>query len=247
MLLIVDNVHGGYGDKLVLHGVSLTADAGSCIAVVGANGVGKSTLLKTVAGQIKPTAGKITFDGAEIGSWTPARLVAAGLVLCPEGRHLFSSLTVRENVLMGTAALGLRKQEVAKRIAEVEQMFPVVAERGKQLAGTLSGGEQQMVAISRALVARPKVLILDEPTLGLSPLLVDTVIDAIKEIVASGTCVLLAEQNVAASLAISDFAYVIESGRVVLEGSGADLLKDSAVVSAYLGIEAEIERGVTHE
>ncbi|PRZ42524.1 amino acid/amide ABC transporter ATP-binding protein 2 (HAAT family) [Antricoccus suffuscus] len=240
MILSAEDVYGGYGTRRVLHGISIQVDAGQCVAVVGANGVGKSTLLRSIAGQVPLLSGRVMLDGEDVSGQASSKLVRKGLVLCPEGRHLFSGLTVRENLIMGVTPLKVNAADTEFRIAAAAEMFPVIRERARQAAGTLSGGEQQMVAIARALVARPRVMILDEPTLGLSPIMTDTVIAAIQQIVADGTAVLLAEQNVRASLAISDFGYVIEGGRVVVSGTGADLLDDAAVVAAYLGIEAEI-------
>lgn len=240
MILSIEDVHGGYGSRRVMHGISVQVDSGQCVAVVGANGVGKSTLLRSIAGQVPLSSGRVLLDGEDVSNQAPSKLVRKGLILCPEGRHLFPGLTVRENLIMGVTPLKVSAADTEIRIAEAAQMFPVIQERAKQAAGTLSGGEQQMVAIARALVARPRVLILDEPTLGLSPIMTDTVIHAIQRIVADGTAVLLAEQNVRASLTISDFGHVIEGGRVVVSGTGSELLDDTAVIAAYLGIEAEI-------
>lgn len=242
MRLRVTDLQVSYGPRAVLHGVSLEVASGECVSVIGANGVGKSTWLNAVAGLLPVTGGRVELEGRDVTRTSTPWRVRNGLVLCPEGRHLFPGLTVRENLVMGGVTQRLGKAETQSRIDEVVALFPVVRERSDQLAGTLSGGEQQMVAIGRAMMSRPSVLVLDEPTLGLSPLMVDTVMAAVREIADAGTAVLLAEQNLQASLAISERGYVLESGRVVLGGSGAELLADTRVAAAYLGIDADTAR-----
>lgn len=240
MRLRVTDLKVSYDRRAVLHGASLEIAAGECVSVIGANGVGKSTWLNAVAGLLPVSAGTVELDGRDITSMPTPRRVRNGLVLCPEGRHLFPSLTVHENLVMGGVRQRLGKAESQARIDEVIALFPVIGERHAQHAGTLSGGEQQMVAIGRAMMSRPRVLVLDEPTLGLSPLMVDTVMEAVRAIADTGTAVLLAEQNLQASLAISERGYVVESGRVVLSSTGGELLADSRVAAAYLGIDADV-------
>ncbi|WP_019630364.1 ABC transporter ATP-binding protein [Actinomadura atramentaria] len=237
MKLEVSDLRCAYGARPVLHGVSIAVDAGECVSVVGANGVGKSTLLNAVAGLVPARAGTVRLDGRDVTARGAPWRVRHGLVLCPEGRHLFPGLTVHENLVVGGIASGARRAAINARVAELTELFPVIGKRRDQAAGTLSGGEQQMVAIGRAMMGRPAVLVLDEPTLGLAPLMVDAVIAAVREIADGGTAVVLAEQNLHASLSVSERGYVLESGRVVLSGTGAELLADSGVVAAYLGAD----------
>jgi ABC-type branched-subunit amino acid transport system ATPase component len=205
------------------------------VAIVGANGAGKSTILKSIAGLQSLQRGTVTFLGRDVTGWSSVQAVKAGVVLCPEGRQLFPQMTIRENLELGLGAGRPSKQEIADRFAEVEALFPFLQSRLRQQAGTLSGGEQQMVALGRALMSRPQLLILDEPSLGLAPLLVEQVFATIRQIVDAGRTVLLAEQNVEASLEIADRAYVLEAGEIVSSGDARTLLRSPVLLRAFLG------------
>jgi branched-chain amino acid transport system ATP-binding protein len=234
MLLEVRDLEAGYGEVTVLRGLSMTVGAGEIVAVLGANGVGKSTLNNTLSALIRPTGGRILFDGADITAARPAQVVSAGLIQVPEGRRVFPDLSVRENLLLGSYRRGR-----ARRDANVERIctvFPRLRERFGQAAGTLSGGEQQMLAIGRGLMAEPRLLILDEPSLGLSPLLVEEMFALIGAINAEGLSILLVEQNVAQTLEIAHRAYVLEQGRFVMAGPSADLADDPGLRRSYLGL-----------
>jgi branched-chain amino acid transport system ATP-binding protein len=208
---------------------------GELVALLGSNGAGKSTTLRTISGLLRPRAGSITFAGERIDGLRPPEIVARGVVQVPEGRHLFPSLTVRENLLAGARTRPARAAR-PDSLAGVERLFPVLRERAGQLAGTLSGGEQQMVAIGRALMARPRLLMLDEPSLGLAPVVVTAIFQALQAINRAGTPILLVEQNAARALALSRRGYVLENGAIVLEGPSAVLLRDPLVREAYLGM-----------
>ena len=223
-----------YGEIHALRGVSLQVTAGKIIAVVGANGAGKSTLMMTLGGLLKPAAGSILLDGKPYPA-KPYEILAQGICLVPERRRLYANLTVYENLMMG-AFLRRDKAGIAADIEKMYDLFPVMRQRVGQYAGTLSGGEQQMVAIARGLMSRPRLLLLDEPSLGLAPLLVQTVFEKIREIKAAGTTILLAEQNAYQALEMADQAFVLETGNVILSGTGAALLEDPLVRKAYLGI-----------
>ncbi len=231
-------VCAAYGERTVLDGVDLVVDAGECVAVVGANGAGKSTLLAVAAGLFPTRRGTVVFDGRPLGKGAAVR---RGLVLCPEGRQLFPQLTVLENLQLGMIALRPSRAALAAEVERVLDLFPAIAKRRGQRAGTLSGGEQQMVALGRALMASPRLLVLDEPTHGLAPLLVADVMRSVRHIAEGGCAVLLAEQNVHASLEVAHRAYVLESGRFVLEGPSRDVLADAGVLAAYLGIDTGAE------
>jgi branched-chain amino acid transport system ATP-binding protein len=233
-MLAVEGLAAGYDGVPVLRGVSLRIEAGETVAVLGANGAGKTTLNNTICGIVRATAGRIRFDGSDITGRDPAAIVAAGLSQVPEGRRIFPNLTVRENLALGSYRRG-RERRAANQ-ERIEKLFPRLAERASQLAGTLSGGEQQMLAIGRGLMAEPKLLILDEPSLGLSPRLVEEVFALIEGIRRDGIAVLLVEQNVVQSLEIADRAYVLENGTVALEGPARDLLADPALKRSYLGL-----------
>ena len=233
-MLAVEAVAAGYDGVPVLRGVSLRIEAGETVAVLGANGAGKTTLNNTICGIVRAATGRIRFDGNEITGSDPAAIVAAGLCQVPEGRRIFPNLTVRENLELGSYRRG-RERRAANR-ERVEKLFPRLAERASQLAGTLSGGEQQMLAIGRGLMAEPKLLILDEPSLGLSPRLVEEMFALIGSIRRDGIAVLLVEQNVVQSLEIADRAYVLENGTVALEGPARELLDDPALKRSYLGL-----------
>jgi branched-chain amino acid transport system ATP-binding protein len=233
-MLEIADLHAGYGAMSVLRGVSLEVGAREIVAVLGANGVGKSTLNNTISGLVRPTQGSIRFDGSEIAGADSASIVAAGLVQVPEGRRIFPNLTVRENLELGSYRRGRARR--GENIARVLATFPRLNERLAQFAGTLSGGEQQMLAIGRGLMAEPRLLILDEPSLGLSPLLVEEMFALIRRINGEGLSVLLVEQNVVQSLEIAARAYVIEQGAVSVAGSAADLAANPRLRKSYLGL-----------
>jgi branched-chain amino acid transport system ATP-binding protein len=234
-LLKVEDLAAGYGDVPVLHGVDLEVSEGEVVSVVGANGVGKTTLLKAISGLVSVTAGRVAFDGRELGRLKASAIVAAGVVMVPEGRRLFPELTVWENIRLGAYHRTARK-EMAATMDEVLELFPRLADRREQAAGSLSGGEQQMCALARGLMARPRLLMLDEPSLGLAPAVVETVFGLVRTLAERGLTVLLVEQNVGDALEMSDTAYVLEQGRVAMKGSAATVLDDPGVRSAYLGI-----------
>lgn len=240
MLLSVEGLNVFYGEAIhALRDVSFSVDEGEIVSIIGANGAGKSTLMWSLVGLLKPASGTITLRGKAIRP-VPHLAVAEGISLVPERRRLFPHLSVRENLSLG-AYLRHDRAGVAKDEEYVFNLFPILKERLKQYAGTLSGGQQQMLAIARAIMSRPKVLLLDEPSLGLAPVLVDQVFRAIQEISAGGTTILLVEQNALEALAIAHRAYVLEVGRIVLSGSGKDLLVDPAVRAAYLGVRQRTE------
>ncbi|PIE80421.1 MAG: branched-chain amino acid ABC transporter ATP-binding protein [Chloroflexi bacterium] len=235
-MLQVKNLDVAYGDTQVLFDVSLDIQQGELVAVIGANGAGKTTLLKTISGILKPQKGSIHFGDKVISEQAPSKTVAAGIIHVPEGRLLFPEMSVRENLRMG-AFLAKDKETVNDRLDSVFQMFPRLKERSAQLAGTLSGGEQQMLAVGRGLMAGPTLLMLDEPSLGLAPKLVKQVFDLALQINQEmGVTVLLVEQNVRMSCEISSRAFVLENGRIVLQGPGADMLENDHVRRAYLGL-----------
>ena len=234
-LLTCTDIEAGYGAVRVLEGVSLSIGRGTVVALLGSNGAGKTTLMRVIAGLLPPTAGEIQFDSALLKTMPSHERVAAGLSLVPEGRRLFAELTVEENLRVGAVTPRMRRlwrQEMAAAYA----LFPRLAERRRQLAGSLSGGEQQMVAIARGMMARPRLLLLDEPTLGLAPRLVETIFEAIRSLRAQGTTVFIAEQDVRSTLEIADAGYVLENGRIVLAGSSQTLANDPRMKSAYLGM-----------
>jgi len=234
-LLELRGVEVAYGDLPALRGVSVSVEEGETLSVVGANGAGKTTMLRAISGLMRPRAGQILFDGERLDSLPSHAIVERGVVQVPEGRKIFPSLTVLENLELGSyvAAAKARRRE---GLEQVFGFFPRLKERERQAAGTMSGGEQQMLAIGRALMARPRVLMLDEPSLGLAPIIVKEIFRIIGEINRLGTTVLLVEQNTRQALALSRRGYVLENGRVVLEGSGADLLGNEHVKRAYLGM-----------
>ena len=229
-MLEIDSVDVYHGRLQVLWNLSLTVGDGECVTVLGPNGAGKTTLVETVMGLNRPARGAIRFDGQELAGLKPNEVVARGISIVPEKRELFPRMTVAENLALGAYARG------AGNDARIYELFPILAERKSQLAGTMSGGEQQMLAIARALAARPRLLILDEPSLGLSPLFVSTVLESVAALNAEGLTILLLEQNVRSALEVSDRAYVLENGRVAIEGPSEALLDDPKVRSAYLGI-----------
>jgi branched-chain amino acid transport system ATP-binding protein len=234
-MLKIENLNFAYGDLQVLWDVSLEVKQGEIVTVVGANGAGKSTTLRNVSRLVKPGTGSITFEGHDLSKLPSHKVVELGLIQVPEARRIFPEMTVVENLRMGSFVKATRKDR-EKNMERVFSLFPRLAERKSQLGGTMSGGEQQMLAIGRGLMANPRLLLLDEPSLGLSPLLVKNIFSAIQEVNRQGTTVLLVEQNVYQSLHISHRAYVMETGRVVLSGTGAELLADPHVKKAFLGM-----------
>ncbi len=234
-ILEVRNVHTYYGHVHALKGVSLSVAPGEIVALIGANGAGKSTTLRTISGLIRPREGEIYIGGKNIVGMPAHEIVYLGVSHAPEGRKIFSTLTVNENLNMGAYSLGGDKARIEEHRERVFKLFPRLQERRNQLAGTLSGGEQQMLAIGRALMSDPKLLLLDEPSLGLAPLLVRAIFDTIREINRSGVTILLVEQNARAALKLAHQAYVLETGNIVLSGPAAELLADERVRKAYLG------------
>ena len=235
-LLTVENVSSGYGMTPVLRNVSLHVDTGEVVSVVGANGVGKSTLLRTITGLVHPTAGHIEFDGVRITGMPAHRIVSHGIAMVPEGGRLFMFMTVLENLELGAFNPSSR-DDVQQSLDEVMALFPILRERRTQLAGSLSGGERQMCAIARALMSRPRMLMLDEPSLGLSPVMLEKVFDLIRTVVASrDLTILLIEQNVADALEMANRAYVVEGGVIAKTGPGGELLHDPDIQRAYLGL-----------
>ena len=232
-LLKVDNIHVFYGAIHAIKGISFEVEEGEIVTLIGANGAGKSTTLNTIAGLLKPREGSITFDGKNITGMNASKMVYNGMALCPEGRRIFQQMTVRENLEMG--GFSRPKSEIEGSMEDVFNRFPRLREREKQIAGTLSGGEQQMLAMGRALMSKPKLLMLDEPSMGLAPILVEQIFDIIKELHEAGTTILLVEQNAQMALSIADRAYVLGTGMVTMSGAAADVLADDRVRAAYLG------------
>ncbi|MGZ9148820.1 MAG: ABC transporter ATP-binding protein [Candidatus Deferrimicrobiaceae bacterium] len=234
MLLTVDHISVFYGGVQALREVSFTVGKGEIVTLIGANGAGKSTTLRVLSGMVRPVAGSVVHDGRPIVGLPPHRIVRQGIAHVPEGRGVFANMSVRENLEMGAYTRSSRK-EIKESFERVFRLFPRLAERVDQFAGTLSGGEQQMLAIGRGLVQRPDLLLLDEPSMGLSPRLVGEIFRMIAEINKAGTTILLVEQNASMALSIADRAYVLETGEIVLEGKASDLLEDPKVRAAYLG------------
>jgi branched-chain amino acid transport system ATP-binding protein len=233
-MLEFDNVEVFYGKVQALRGINVRVEEGEIVSLLGNNGAGKTTTLSTASALVRSHAGRVTFAGTDITKAHPWDVVAAGLIHVPEGRRIFSTLTVMENLQLGSYSVKDRKA-IAKRIARVFEMLPLLAQRRSQQGGTLSGGEQQMLAIGRALVAGPRMLMLDEPSMGLAPLIVAQIMQVIKEVNEQGTTVLLVEQNARAALRITDRGYVLENGEITIEGSGSELMADARIVEAYLG------------
>jgi len=237
MLLKVDEIYVGYGTVEVLNGMSMDVRQGELVTLLGSNGAGKSTLVKTISGFLRPQKGAIEFNGSRIDHLEADAIARLGLSHCPEGRSLFIDLTVADNLKLGAYVFKKDENKVRTRLERIYNLFPILKERRKQKAGTLSGGQQQMVAIGRALMAQPKLLILDEPSLGLAPLIIEKLFQTVRDILnEEGIAVLLVEQNAVKSLEIADRGYVIESGRVVLSGSKSELYGNEEVRRAYLGI-----------
>ena len=231
-LLQVLDLHVNYGPIKALKGISFSVEEGSVTALLGANGAGKTTTLKTISGLLKPVRGSILFEGRDISKLPAYRVARLGIALCPEGRRVFSSLTVHENLLAGAYT---RKESIKEDLDMIFSIFPILAERKKQLAGTLSGGEQQMLAIARALIAKPKLLMLDEPSLGLAPKLTREIFDTILEIRETGVTILLVEQNAFMAMNIADMIYVLETGKVTLSGKPEEIKDRWEIVEKYLG------------
>ncbi len=233
-LLKVENLHVYYGNIAAVHGVSLSVKPGEIVALIGSNGAGKSTTLRTISGLIKPKEGSVVFQGQTISGLPGHKVVAAGICQSPEGRRIFPRMTVEENLELG-AFLRSDRDGIAADRQRVLDLFPRLKERIHQKAGTMSGGEQQMLAVGRALMGQPRLLLLDEPSMGLAPVLVDLIFDTIRTIRDQGTTVLVVEQNALAALRIADYAYVLETGQLNTEGMARDLLNDEDVINAYLG------------
>ena len=233
-LLQVDNLHVSYGNIAAVHGVSLSVKPGEIVALIGSNGAGKSTTLRTISGLIKPREGSVVFEGTPIHGLPGHKVVAAGICQSPEGRRIFPRMTVEENLDLG-AFLRDDRDGISADKDRVLELFPRLKERIHQKAGTMSGGEQQMLAVGRALMGHPRLLLLDEPSMGLAPVLVDLIFDTIRTIRDQGTTVLVVEQNALAALRIGDYAYVLETGQLKTEGLARDLLNDEEVINAYLG------------
>jgi len=234
-ILEVENVHTFYGNIHALKGISLTVEEGEIVTLIGANGAGKSTTLNTISGILRPREGHVRLRGEDLGKSAAHQIVARGMVQVPEGRRMFARLTVTENLEMGAYSRS-DGREVAESIERVFTLFPRLKERRHQVAGTLSGGEQQMLATGRALMARPKVLLMDEPSMGLAPVLVDSIFETIRELHSTGTTILLVEQNARMALQVADRGYVLQSGEVVLSDTAANLRQNEMVQKAYLGI-----------
>jgi len=232
-LLKVEDINVYYGSIHAIKGISFEVNEGEIVTLIGANGAGKSTTLNTVAGLLHSKTGSIEFDGQSLAGVPAHKIVERGMALCPEGRRIFLQLTVQENLEMG--AYTRPGKEIGDSIEDIYKRFPRLKERYKQIAGTLSGGEQQMLAMGRALMSKPKLMMLDEPSMGLAPILVEQIFDIIKEMHANGTTILLVEQNAQMALSIADRAYVMETGKITLSGTGAQLATSEEVKKAYLG------------
>ena len=233
-MLEVKDLYVNYGAVEAIKGISFTVQPGEIVTLIGANGAGKTTTLHTISGLVKAKSGSITYNGTDLQKIDPSKIISLGIAHVPEGRHVFPEMTVEENLQMG-AFISKNKEETAAAMQDVYEKFPRLRERRRQLAGTLSGGEQQMVAVGRALMGKPSIILMDEPSMGLSPLLVKEVFAIIKEIHAAGITVLLNEQNAKMALSIADRAYVLETGTISLSGDAQELLKDERVKKAYLG------------
>ena len=233
-MLEVKDLYVNYGAIEAIKGISFTVHPGEIVTLIGANGAGKTTTLHTISGLIKAKSGSITYNGTDLQKTDPSKMISLGIAHVPEGRHVFPEMTVEENLQMG-AFISKNKEETAATMQDVYEKFPRLRERRRQLAGTLSGGEQQMVAVGRALMGKPSIILMDEPSMGLSPLLVKEVFAIIKEIHAAGITVLLNEQNAKMALSIADRAYVLETGTISISGDAQELLKDERVKKAYLG------------
>nr|WP_202555341.1 ABC transporter ATP-binding protein [Streptomyces sp. SID4950] len=233
-MLEVEDLRVSYGKIEAVKGISFTVEAGQVVTLIGTNGAGKTTTLRTLSGLLKPSSGRITFEGRPLVGVPAHKIVALGLAHSPEGRHIFPRLSIAENLQLG-AFLRKDKEGIEKDIQRAYDLFPILGERRKQAAGTLSGGEQQMLAMGRALMSQPKLLMLDEPSMGLSPIMMQKIMSTIAELKSQGTTILLVEQNAQAALSLADHGHVMEVGSIVLSGTGGDLLHDESVRKAYLG------------
>lgn len=236
MILKAEAISASYGRIKVLKDINMSVESGEIVCLVGANGAGKSTLLKVISGIVPAVSGKILFEGQDITNKKPDFIVKAGLSHVPEGRQIFADLTVRQNLLLGSYVHKLPKQEMTRLFDSVFELFPILKSRLMQKAGTMSGGEQQMLAIGRGLMSQPKLLLLDEPSLGLAPLVVETILKIIQNLRSTGISILLVEQNVNAVLQISDRAYVMETGSIVAEGKARELMENDEIKKSYLGM-----------
>jgi len=234
-MLEVKNLHTHYGHLHILKGLNFSVNEGEIVSLIGSNGAGKTTLLKTISGLIKPGEGSIKFLGREIGGEKPAAIVSLGISQAPEGRRIFPRMSVLDNLLMGNYARKSSGKELKQDLERIYHLFPRLIERQHQQGGTLSGGEQQMLAIGRALMARPKLLLLDEPSMGLAPMMVAVIFEVIKDISKKGTTILLVEQNASIALQIAQHGYVLETGKIILQDKAENLLNNQAVKKAYLG------------
>ncbi len=234
-MLELNDVHCSIGKHAVINGVSLNIREGELVCLLGANGAGKSSLFKTISGLIRANQGSITFEGGAIERKSPDKIVRLGISLCPEGRKLFPKLSVKKNLMMGAFTRYREKQAIAETLREIYELFPILEERNDQDAGTLSGGEQQMLAVGRSLMSKPRLLLLDEPSLGLAPLIVQKIMETIVDINSRGVTILLSEQNASMALAISSRGYVMENGLLVMEGSAGELADNEDVRKAYIG------------
>jgi len=235
-LLELENVHSYYGNIHALKGISITVDEAEIVTLIGGNGAGKSTTLNTISGLLHPNPGAIRLSGEDLTKFKPHEIVMKGIVQVPEGRRIFGRLTVTENLEMGAFILK-DKKKIATSMERVFTIFPRLKERRKQVGGTLSGGEQQMLATGRAMMAEPKILLMDEPSMGLAPVLVDSIFDTIQELHRTGTTILLVEQNARAALDVADRGYVLQTGEIIISGTAEDLRNNEIVQKAYLGIE----------
>ena len=238
MLLNIDNLHVSYGKIKAIKGISLQVSQGEIVALVGANGAGKTTLLKTISGILTPAEGSVSFEGKDLTKVKPFQRVVEGICQAPEGRGIFPGMTVQENLEIGKYSRSAAKDEMSDDLEMVYGLFPRLKERQKQAGGTLSGGEQQMLSISRALMSRPRLLLLDEPSMGLAPMFIAQIFSIIQKIKTQGMTILLVEQNASKALNIADRAYVLETGLITKQGTGQEMLNDPAVRAAYLGIGA---------
>ena len=235
-MLEVENIHSYYGNIHALKGISLTVEKGEIVTLIGANGAGKSTTLRSITGIMKPLEGHVHLEGEDLGRYKPHEIVYKGVAMVPEGRRIFARLSVAENLDMGAYSRS-SKQEIANELERVYSLFPRLRERRNQVAGTLSGGEQQMLATGRALMAHPRILLMDEPSMGLAPVLVELIFDTIKQINKEGTTILLVEQNALMALSIANRGYVLQTGEIVLHDVADKLQKNEMIQKAYLGME----------
>ncbi|MBI4685422.1 MAG: ABC transporter ATP-binding protein [Nitrospirae bacterium] len=242
-MIKIKNLETGYGKLKVLRRISMHVNPGEIVTIIGANGAGKTTLLNTISGIVRTRAGEIIFDRQNIAKFPPEKIVLMGCSLVPEGRQVFPTMTVKENLLLGAHVLYLKKRKglIKEELERIYTIFPILEDRRHQMAGTLSGGEQQMLAIGRALMSKPKLIMMDEPSMGLAPLIVKEIFNIIRKLREDGNTVLLVEQNAKAALKIADRGYVFETGRIVLEGTSDDMLTNKDVQRAYLGRDLDAE------